>query len=76
VFIPTQVGRRRVVVVHSVTHLDAAAMGCVIVCGSHGGKYAGAFAARMKVAAAVFNDAAFGLRNAGVRGVERQRRGA
>jgi hypothetical protein len=58
-----------VLLADSVTRLDAAHAGGVIVTGSHGGLIAAAYAARARVRAVVFNDAGCGLGNAGVAGV-------
>lgn len=58
-----------VLLADSVTRLDAAHAGGVVVTGSHGGLIAAAYAARARVRAVVFNDAGCGLENAGVAGV-------
>ncbi|QKW13575.1 hypothetical protein [Verrucosispora sp. NA02020] len=58
-----------VVVVHSVTRLEAPAAGVIAVTGSHGGLFAAVTAARHRVAAAVFNDAGLGRDRAGVSGL-------
>lgn len=57
------------VVVDSVTDLPPDASGSIAVTGSHGGTYSTATAAGRGVRAAVFNDAGFGLADAGVAGV-------
>ena len=53
-------------VAHTATKIPAEARGRVLVCGSHGGGYAGYLAARAGVAAVVLNDAGVGLDNAGI----------
>lgn len=58
------------IVLDSITHLTAAHRGCAVIAGSHGGAYAGYFAARMQVGAAIFNDAGVGRERAGVAGVD------
>jgi hypothetical protein len=57
------------VVVDSVTDLSACAAGSVVITGSHGGTYSAAVAASRGVRAAIFNDAGFGLADAGIAGV-------
>jgi hypothetical protein len=54
----------------SATQLDACARGRVIVCGSHGGRYAAICAARWGIRAIVFNDAGVGRDNAGIAGLD------
>lgn len=61
--------RAAVVVVDSVTTLDASHAASVIVTGSHGGLIAARYAAAAGVRAAVFNDAGGGLDDAGVAGL-------
>lgn len=58
------------VLADSVTAVPAGAGGAVLVSGSHGGLYPAACALRLRVAAAVFSDAGFGLADAGVAGLE------
>ena len=62
--------RAAVVVVDSVTTLDATHAGAVLVTGSHGGLIAARYAAAAGVRAAVFNDAGGGLDDAGVAGLQ------
>jgi hypothetical protein len=57
-------------VVDSATQLDATARDRVVVCGSHGGRYAAACAARWRIRAIVLNDAGVGLDRAGVAGLD------
>lgn len=58
------------VVADSVTDLDDTAAGCVVACGSHGGRYPGEFAAHLRVRGIVFNDAGVGREGAGIAGLE------
>lgn len=60
----------RLRVVDSVTDLRDADRGVVAVTGSHAGRYSGAVAGAIGVAAAAFNDAGVGLDGAGVAGLE------
>lgn len=57
-------------VVDSVTHLDISARGRTVVCGSHGGAYSGAYAARLGVRAIILNDAGVGRDGAGIAGLD------
>lgn len=54
----------------SVTHLTAAHRGRAVLCASHGGGYAGYYAARMGVGAVILNDAGIGRERAGVAGLD------
>ena len=58
-----------IVVADSVTALGADARGVVLVSGSHGGLVAAQYASAAGVRAAIFNDAGFGLDDAGIAGV-------
>lgn len=58
-----------ILVVDSVTKLDAASRGAIAACGSHGALYPAWLAARAGVRAIVFNDAGVGKHSAGVAGV-------
>jgi acetolactate synthase-1/2/3 large subunit len=58
------------VLADSVTHLDDAAAGHVVVCGSHGSRFPAAVAAQWRVRAIVFNDAGVGAHGAGVAGLD------
>ena len=50
----------------SISHVDAADAGHIVVSGSHGGVSSGEFAGRHRLAAVFFNDAGGGKENAGV----------
>ena len=54
----------------SITRVGLEAVGAVVVNGSHGGIYAGYLAAKLGVAAAIFNDAGGGRDNAGIAGLD------
>lgn len=54
----------------SVTALASSAVGRVVVCGSHAGRFAAAVAARKQVRGIVLNDAGVGLDRAGIAGLE------
>ena len=54
----------------SITRVGQEAMGAVVVNGSHGGVYAAYLAAKLGVAAAIFNDAGVGRDKAGISGLE------
>ncbi len=54
----------------SITRIGGAAKGAVVVNGSHGGVYAAYLAARLGVAAAIFNDAGVGRDRAGIAGLD------
>lgn len=60
----------RLRVVDSVTDLRDADRGTLAVTGSHAGRYSGAVAGAIGVAAAAFNDAGAGLDGAGIAGLE------
>ena len=62
--------RARVVVVDSVTSLDAGHADTVVVSGSHGGVIAARYVASVAVRGAVFNDAGVGCDDAGVSGLD------
>jgi hypothetical protein len=53
----------------SITRVEADAAGAVVINGSHGGIYAAYIAAKLHVAAAVFNDAGVGRDEAGIAGL-------
>jgi hypothetical protein len=57
------------IVLDSVTHVTAAHRGRAAVCASHGGAYAGYFAAKIGLGAVIFNDASIGRERAGLAGV-------
>jgi hypothetical protein len=54
----------------SITRIGAEAAGAVVVNGSHGGLYAAYLAAKLHVAAAIFNDAGVGRDRAGIAGLD------
>jgi uncharacterized protein YunC (DUF1805 family) len=54
----------------SITRIAAEAVGAVVVNGSHGGVYAAYLAAKLGVAAAIFNDAGVGRDRAGIAGLD------
>jgi len=60
---------RPVLVADSVTELDGAARGAVLVAGSHGGRIAAAYASKAGVHAVILNDAAVGKDGAGISGL-------
>ena len=55
-----------IVLAPTATRIPAPARGRVLVCGSHGGAYAGYLAARAGVRAVVLNDAGVGVDEAGI----------
>jgi hypothetical protein len=59
-----------VVTCDSITRIGGEAAGAVVVNGSHGGIYAAYLAAKLRVAAAIFNDAGVGRDKAGVAGLD------
>lgn len=54
----------------SITRVGGEAAGAVVVNGSHGGVYAAYVAAKLRVAAAIFNDAGVGRERAGIAGLD------
>src|SRR5580700_73023 len=54
----------------SITRIGPEAAGAVVVNGSHGGIYAAYVAAKLRVSAAVFNDAGVGRDEAGIAGLD------
>ena len=54
----------------SITHIGPEAAGAVVVNGSHGGIYAAYLAGKLRVAAAIFNDAGVGRDQAGIAGLD------
>jgi len=54
----------------SITRVGPEAMGAVVINGSHGGVYAAYVAAKLRVGAAIFNDAGVGRDNAGIAGLD------
>jgi hypothetical protein len=59
-----------IVTADSITRLGGEAKGAVVVNGSHGGVYAAYVAAKLGVAAAIFNDAGVGRDRAGIAGLD------
>src|SRR5438552_8306673 len=59
-----------VLIADSITRVGADAAGAVVINGSHGGIYAAYSAAKLRVAAAVFNDAGVGRDKAGIAGLD------
>ena len=59
-----------VLIADSITRVGTGAAGAVSVNGSHGGIYAAYLAAKLRVAAAVFNDAGVGRGEAGIAGLD------
>ena len=59
-----------IVTADSITRIGAEAAGAVVVNGSHGGVYAAYVAAKLGVAAAIFNDAGLGRDRAGIAGLD------
>lgn len=59
-----------VLIADSITRVGAEAAGAVVVNGSHGGVYAAYLAAKLRIAAAVFNDAGVGRDQAGIAGLD------
>lgn len=57
------------IVLDSVTHLTSAHRGLAAYCASHGGTYAGYFAAKMGIGAIILNDAGIGREQAGIVGL-------
>jgi hypothetical protein len=59
-----------ILVADSITRIGPEAAGAVVVNASHGGIYAAYLAAKLKVGAAIFNDAGVGRDGAGIKGLE------
>jgi len=59
-----------IVTADSITRIEGAAAGAVVVNASHGGVYAAYLAAKLGVAAAIFNDAGVGRDRAGIGGLD------
>lgn len=62
--------RGRVIVMDSITQVDADDAGAIVVSGSHGGTSSGEFALAVPLAAAFFNDAGVGKDRAGIAALE------
>jgi hypothetical protein len=63
------IGEHHVVLVNSVTHLDDAHAGCVVVSGSHGGVSSAEFLRRAQPLVAIVSDAGVGKDQAGIAGL-------
>ncbi|HEU0215458.1 MAG TPA: hypothetical protein VFQ90_02285 [Stellaceae bacterium] len=59
-----------IVIADSITRVGSEAAGAVVVNASHGGIYAAYLAAKLRAAAAIFNDAAVGRDGAGIGGLD------
>jgi hypothetical protein len=59
-----------ILIADSITRVGAEARGAVVVNGSHGGIYAAYVAAKLGLAAAIFNDAGVGRDGAGIAGLD------
>ena len=59
-------GQRRVLLMDSISHVDAGDAGHIVVSASHGGVSSGEFASRHPLAAVFFNDAGVGKDRAGI----------
>lgn len=65
----TEVAGRPVVLVDSITKVDAGDEGAIVVCASHGGKSSGEFALMVPLTAVLFNDGGIGKDEAGIAGL-------
>ena len=59
-------GGRKVILMDSISHVDAGDAGHIVVSASHGGASSGEYASRHQLAAVFFNDAGVGKDNAGI----------
>jgi hypothetical protein len=59
-------GARKVILMDSISHVEAADAGHIVVSASHGGASSGEYASRHRLAAVFFNDAGVGKDNAGI----------
>ncbi|WP_372648038.1 hypothetical protein [Draconibacterium sp.] len=66
----TPIAGTTVTVTDSITFLNKSNAGDIVVCGSHGGVSAGAYAQKYHVKAVFFNDAGIGKNNAGIKSLE------
>jgi len=66
----TQIDGISITVTDSITFLNENNAGDIVVCGSHGGLSAGAYAQKHRVKAVFFNDAGIGKNNAGVKSLD------
>lgn len=65
----THAGGRPVILVDSITKVDEADAGAIVVSASHGGQSSGEFALAVPLAAVFFNDAGIGKDEAGIAGL-------
>lgn len=63
---PARIGAHPLRLVDSITEIDAADAGSIVVSGSHGGRSAGGYAQAVPLALVVFNDAGVGKDEAGI----------
>jgi len=63
-------GARKAILMDSISYIDAADAGQVLVCASHGGASSAAYARRHAPAAVFFNDAGVGKDRAGIASLE------
>lgn len=68
--IQTQIDGVSITVTDSITFLNENNAGDIVVCGSHGGISAGAYAQKYRVKAVFFNDAGIGKNHAGIKSLE------
>lgn len=61
-----QGGERKVIAMDSISYVDAADAGHIVISASHGGASSAEYANRQKLAAVFFNDAGVGKDNAGI----------
>jgi len=59
-------GDRKVILMDSISHVDAGDAGHIVVSASHGGASSGEYASRHRLAAVFFNDAGVGKDGAGI----------
>ena len=64
--IAAESGRRKVLLMDSISHVDAGDAGHIVISASHGGVSSGEFASRHQLAAVFFNDAGVGKDDAGI----------
>ena len=64
--IAAEYGQRRVLLMDSISHVDAGDAGHIVISASHGGVSSGKFASRHPLAAVFFNDAGVGKDQAGI----------
>ena len=64
-------GKRKAMLLDSISHVDAGDAGCIVVSASHGGASSAEFAMGQALAAVFFNDAGVGKDKAGIAALER-----